>query len=46
MRLMTFLFVFASLQAAPPEVVPHVDLARYMGTWHEIAKFPIRTNAL
>jgi len=42
MRLMTFLFVFASLQAAPPEVVPHVDLARYMGTWHEIAKFPNR----
>ncbi len=22
------------------EVVPRVDLARYMGTWHEIASFP------
>jgi apolipoprotein D and lipocalin family protein len=24
----------------PLEVVPRVDLARYMGTWHEIASFP------
>ena len=26
----------------PPEVVPHVDLARYAGTWYEIARFPFR----
>lgn len=24
----------------PLEVVPRVDLARYIGTWHEIASFP------
>ena len=30
-------------QAAPPlEVVPHVDLERYLGTWYEIARFPFR----
>jgi apolipoprotein D and lipocalin family protein len=27
---------------APLEVVPQVDLARYMGTWYEIARFPHR----
>ena len=27
---------------APLEVVPQVDLARYMGTWFEIASFPQR----
>jgi apolipoprotein D and lipocalin family protein len=27
---------------APLEVVPEVDLARYMGTWYEIARFPHR----
>lgn len=27
---------------APPEVVPRVDLARYAGTWYEIASFPQR----
>jgi len=26
----------------PLEVVPEVDLARYMGTWYEIARFPNR----
>jgi len=26
----------------PVTVVPRVDLARYMGTWHEIAKYPNR----
>ena len=26
----------------PPEVVPHVDLARYAGTWYEIASYPNR----
>ena len=25
---------------APPEVVSHVDVARYIGRWHEIAGFP------
>jgi apolipoprotein D and lipocalin family protein len=29
--------------AAPPlQVVPHVDLSRYLGTWYEIARFPFR----
>jgi apolipoprotein D and lipocalin family protein len=27
---------------APPEVVPQVDLTRYIGTWYEIASFPQR----
>jgi apolipoprotein D and lipocalin family protein len=26
----------------PPEVVPSVDLARYTGTWYEIASYPNR----
>ena len=26
----------------PLEVVPQVDLTRYMGTWYEIARFPHR----
>ena len=30
------------LLAQAPAVVEKVDLARYMGTWHEIAKFPNR----
>ncbi len=42
MRLLATLFCFAALNATPPEVVSSVDLARYMGTWHEIAKFPNR----
>lgn len=30
-----------SSQPLPPlQVVPHVDLARYTGTWYEIARFP------
>jgi apolipoprotein D and lipocalin family protein len=40
MRILDFLLSGALLQAAPPEVAPQVDLVRYMGTWHEIAKFP------
>jgi apolipoprotein D and lipocalin family protein len=28
--------------AAPLEVVPQVDLGRYLGTWYEIASFPQR----
>jgi len=42
MRVLAFLFLMVTLQAAPPQVVAQVDLARYMGTWHEIAKFPNR----
>ena len=30
------------LFAADPAVVEKVDLSRYMGTWHEIARFPNR----
>jgi apolipoprotein D and lipocalin family protein len=26
----------------PPDVVPQVDLSRYLGTWYEIASFPQR----
>jgi len=25
----------------PPDTVEHVDVERYMGTWYEIAKFPV-----
>ena len=28
--------------APPPEVVPSVDLSRYLGKWYEIAKYPNR----
>jgi apolipoprotein D and lipocalin family protein len=42
MRVWILPFLFSVLGAAPPEVVTQVDLARYMGTWHEIAKFPNR----
>jgi apolipoprotein D and lipocalin family protein len=28
------------LRLPPLETVPHVDLARYVGTWYEIASFP------
>jgi len=27
---------------AEPRTVPHVDIARYMGTWYEIARLPMR----
>jgi apolipoprotein D and lipocalin family protein len=27
-------------EAPPLEVVPHVDLSRYLGTWYEIASYP------
>jgi apolipoprotein D and lipocalin family protein len=29
-------------QTAPLQTVPSVDVPRYMGTWHEIAKYPNR----
>lgn len=36
------LLASASLvQAAEPTTVAHVDVARYMGTWHEIARLPM-----
>src|SRR5689334_835885 len=28
------------LRLSPLETVAHVDLLRYLGTWHEIASFP------
>ena len=37
-----FLLLALPLFAADPPVVERVDLGRYMGTWHEIAKFPNR----
>jgi len=30
----------AARQQAPVQAIPSLDLTRYMGTWHEIAKFP------
>lgn len=39
---MLTLFLSLGLWGAPPETVTQVDLARYMGTWHEIAKYPNR----
>lgn len=30
----------AQAQPAPLQTVPSVDVPRYMGTWHEIAKYP------
>jgi apolipoprotein D and lipocalin family protein len=32
----------AKPQYPPLEVVPHVDVGRYAGTWYEIARFPNR----
>ncbi len=47
--LLPLLLVLGSAPAAaraeklpPLETVPHVDLARYMGTWYDIASFPQR----
>lgn len=44
MRRILFLIPFLALglQGGPPAVKAKVDLARYMGTWYEIAKFPNR----
>lgn len=51
MHRMTMMVVLCALPAAlgcasrstpPLEVVPHVDVPRYMGTWHEIARYPMR----
>ena len=37
------LFGMGAPESLPPlEVVPQVDLSRYMGTWYEIARFPHR----
>lgn len=36
------LLVAVALAAAPLDTVPTLDLARYMGTWHEIARLPAR----
>ncbi len=33
---------FKKPSVPPLEVVPHVDLKRYIGTWYEIARFPHR----
>jgi len=34
---------FGRKELIPPlQVVPHVDLERYVGTWHEIARYPHR----
>lgn len=32
----------APVSAAPPPTVPHVDLGRYLGIWHEVARIPNR----
>ncbi len=35
-------FAARSAQTPPLDVVPHVDLQRYLGTWYEIATIPQR----
>ena len=40
--LLTLMIIFAVVSAAAPEVVPSVDLKRYAGKWHEIARLPNR----
>ncbi len=45
LQLMLALSAFAALtpaqaELAPLQTVPAVDVPRYMGTWHEIAKYP------
>ncbi len=42
--LVMFLYACATAGSgqAPLEVVPHVDLGRYVGRWYEIASFPQR----
>ena len=43
MRVLALLLGSMFLAAAEPlPVVPQVDLARYMGTWHEVARLPNR----
>jgi apolipoprotein D and lipocalin family protein len=43
MLLLPFLFALAAVPgSSPPEVVPAVDLNRYVGKWHEIARLPNR----
>ena len=32
----------AGMKQPPLQVVPHVDLNKYLGTWYEIARFPHR----
>lgn len=39
---MLILFLGIRLWGGPPETIPQLDLFRYMGTWHEIAKYPNR----
>jgi apolipoprotein D and lipocalin family protein len=34
--------VAAAEEAPPPTTVPHVDLERYVGLWHEVARIPNR----
>lgn len=38
------LFLASACASSPPEVVDHVDLDRYQGTWYEVASFPIRAQ--
>ncbi len=47
LALLPFLALASIARAQPPprpplRAVPEVDLARYMGTWHEIARLPFR----
>ena len=41
------LLIMSAMQnpAATPTPVPHLDLARYAGRWHEVARFPNRFQA-
>ena len=46
LRRLPFLLFLAGCAASPPadapRTVPAVDLARYAGLWHEVARFPNR----
>ena len=51
LRSLTLVLMLASVAVAqepakaPLPVVPDVDLARYMGTWHEVARLPFKYQA-
>lgn len=42
LMLITFIFLLATVQAGPVQPVSAVDLDRYIGRWHEIARYPNR----
>lgn len=37
---LAFMLSLAAMESAPVKAVPSVDLERYVGRWHEIARYP------